>query len=90
MKNTVTAQIFTSRGQQEVRASIPNSKKKLRTYTKSQFVDLSSKNSERGREPTGTGRRERERGRERVREMANSPGLFIRHITYSPNVSRYF
>jgi hypothetical protein len=34
MKNIATAQIFTSRGQQEFRASIPNSKN-LRSYMKS-------------------------------------------------------
>jgi hypothetical protein len=65
MKNIATAQIFTSRGQQEVRASIPNSKN-LRSYTKSQFVNLSTKELKRKktyREPTGTGRQEGESSR---------------------------
>jgi len=59
-------------------------------YTKTKIMDLSYELLKR-RESAPSGEQpERDRWRERVRGDGELPGLFIRHITYSPNVPRYF
>jgi len=82
-------------GQLEDSGIHSHTKTQKKTITNFWFLDLSTQEPARERAPTGKHEEEgwKERWKERWErdgEMGNSPGLFIRHITYSPNVPKYF